>query len=103
MFAIVMAIHLRQPGPLRPQDNREMVKTPQPAPTISHDVQPLQHRAVRPQPNLAQQTGSELLQEARAPRLEVFPTPTPLSDQEKLLLHYMARTPREEIVAHSRP
>src|SRR2546423_12241288 len=38
IFAIVMAIHLRQPGPLRPPDNREMVKTPEQAPIVSHDV-----------------------------------------------------------------
>jgi len=33
----------------------------------------------------------------------VFPTPRPLSDQEKLLLQYIARTPREEVLAQSRP
>jgi hypothetical protein len=34
-------------------------------------------------------------------RPDVFPTPTPLSDQEKLLLRYLARTPRNEITAQS--
>ena len=34
-------------------------------------------------------------------RPAVFPTPTPLSEQEQLLLRYMARTPREEMVAQS--
>lgn len=34
-------------------------------------------------------------------RKEVFPTPTALSPQEELLLKYLARTPREEIVAQS--
>lgn len=36
-------------------------------------------------------------------RLEVFPSPSPLSDQEKMLLKYLANTPREELVAQSRP
>src|SRR5262249_31195883 len=34
---------------------------------------------------------------------EVFPTPTPLSQQEILLLRYMAGTPHEELIAQSRP
>ena len=36
-------------------------------------------------------------------RPAVFPTPTPLSEQEKLLLSYLAGTPREEVVAESHP
>lgn len=36
-------------------------------------------------------------------RPDVFPTPAPLSEQEKLLFRYLAGTPREEIVAQSRP
>ena len=35
-------------------------------------------------------------------RLDVFPTPVPLSEQEWLLLRYMAGTPRDEIMAQSR-
>ena len=34
-------------------------------------------------------------------RPAIFPTPTPLSEQEKLLLSYVAGTPREEVVAQS--
>jgi hypothetical protein len=34
-------------------------------------------------------------------RPAIFPTPTPLSEQEQLLLRYMERTPREEMVAQS--
>jgi hypothetical protein len=34
---------------------------------------------------------------------DVFPTPTPLSQQEILLLRYMAGTPHEELIAQSRP
>jgi hypothetical protein len=36
-------------------------------------------------------------------RPAVFPTPTPLSEQERLLLSYLAGTPREEVVAQSHP
>jgi hypothetical protein len=36
-------------------------------------------------------------------RPAIFPTPTPFSEQEKLLLSYFARTPQEEKIAQSRP
>lgn len=36
-------------------------------------------------------------------RQDVFPSPSPLSEQEKLLFRYMAATPREELVAQSHP
>jgi hypothetical protein len=36
-------------------------------------------------------------------RPAVFPTPTPLSEQERLLLSYYSRTPREEVIAQSHP
>lgn len=36
-------------------------------------------------------------------RPAVFPTPTPLSEQERLLLQYYSGTPREEVIAQSHP
>ncbi len=33
----------------------------------------------------------------------VFPTPAPLSAQEKLMLHYLSGTAREEVIAQSHP
>ena len=36
-------------------------------------------------------------------RPAVFPTPTPLSEQERMLLQYYSRTPREEVIAQSHP
>lgn len=36
-------------------------------------------------------------------RPAVFPTPTPLSEQERLLLSYYSHTPREEVIAQSHP
>jgi hypothetical protein len=35
-------------------------------------------------------------------RQEVFPTPTPLSEQERFLLKYLTRTPKREVIAQSR-
>jgi hypothetical protein len=40
---------------------------------------------------------------ALSQRPAVFPTPTPLSEQEQLLLRYMTATPREELIAQSHP
>ena len=34
-------------------------------------------------------------------RQEVFPTPVPLSEQERLLLRYLAGTPRSEVANHA--
>ena len=34
-------------------------------------------------------------------RRDVFPTPEPLSDQERMMLRYLSRTPHEELVAQS--
>ena len=34
-------------------------------------------------------------------RRQVFPTPSPMSDQERLLLRYLAKTPGEEVAAQS--
>lgn len=36
-------------------------------------------------------------------RPAIFPTPTPLSEQEQLLLRYLTGTPQEELIAQSRP
>jgi hypothetical protein len=40
---------------------------------------------------------------ALSQRPSVFPTPTPLSEQERLLLSYYSGTPREEVIAQSHP
>jgi hypothetical protein len=55
------------------------------------------HRRKPSQPTLLQNATLALNQ-----RPAVFPTPTPLSEQEKLLLRYLAGTPREEMIAQSR-
>jgi hypothetical protein len=83
-----------------------VVKTSQPAP--SPEIQP--HAPIAPKetarihrrkplaPALPQNATLALRD-----RPAVFPTPTPLSEQEKLLLSYVASTPREEMIAQSHP
>jgi len=36
-------------------------------------------------------------------RQDVFPSPEPLSEQEKLMLRYLSATPRQELLAQSHP
>ena len=57
---------------------------------------------IRPRKSLAS-TRPQSAALALNERPAVFPTPTPLSEQEKLLLSYLAGTPREEVVAQSHP
>ena len=83
------------------------VKTTQPAPQPENSVARADcakgngsdfiganHRRLQRQQNAAL---------ALSERPAVFPTPTPLSEQEKLLLSYLAGTPREEVIAQSHP
>ena len=58
-------------------------------------------RIHRRKPPAARQPQNAAL--ALSERPAVFPTPTPLSEQEKLLLSYLASTPREEVIAQSHP
>jgi len=60
-------------------------------PAIHH-----RHKTLAPGP----QQNATLAWNQRPP---VFPTPTPLSEQERLLLQYYSRTPREEMIAQSHP
>ncbi len=58
-------------------------------------------RIYRRKPRTTKQPQNAAL--ALSQRPAVFPTPTPLSEQEKLLLSYLAGTPREEVIAQSHP
>jgi hypothetical protein len=57
--------------------------------------------AVSPQRKIRVQPPAEAVAFTIRRRPPVFPTPTPLSEQEKLLLSYYAHTPREEVFAQS--
>ena len=67
------------------------------APTTHHETARI-HRRKPSTPTLPQNATLALRD-----RPAVFPTPTPLSEQEKLLLSYVAGTPREEMIAQSHP
>jgi hypothetical protein len=83
-----------------------LVKTTQPVPqpkirpSVPASGGKIAHilRRVRSAPTLQKNATLALSQ-----RPAVFPTPTPLSEQEKLLLSYLAGTPREEVIAQSHP
>jgi hypothetical protein len=70
-----------------PQVAPDTANQSKPVSEISKGVPHLRHKAA-------------VVQEADT-RPDVFPTPAPLSKQERLLLRYLAGTPREEIVAQS--
>jgi len=111
--AILLAIYLSRPS--------QQTRAPQ---IVQHSPQQEAPRPVQ-QKNLAGQDGQagnqlpdqrleELVKKKTvkntmvaerqvAVRQEVFPSPSPLSDQEKLLFRYLARTPREELVGQSHP
>jgi hypothetical protein len=106
--AILVAIYFSRPQSRAPQ----IVQHPrqQEAPS------PVEQRGPAPGPkvNASGQTppsgGTQRVQNTAdstrqvvAIRQEVFPSPSPLSEQEKLLFRYMARTPREELVSQSHP
>ena len=83
-----------------------VVKTSQPAP--QPEIQPHAPiarketaRVHRRKPSAPKRQQNATL--ALSQRPAVFPTPTPLSEQEKLLLSYVAGTPREEVIAQSHP
>jgi hypothetical protein len=83
-----------------------IVRTSQPAPqpAIQRQAPAVRNETVRirPRKSLAP-TRPQNAALALNERPAVFPTPTPLSEQEKLLLSYVAGTPREEVAAQSHP
>ena len=110
-IAIVTAIMMMNHSARRIPDTPTIANTPQPTvmppknPPAEHQrvaERPLQPR--RPQRAPQQQVRPVMVaQSHEAVRQEVFPTPAPLSDQERMLLGYLAGTPRQEIIAQSKP
>jgi hypothetical protein len=82
-----------------------VVRTSQPAP--QREIQPyvpIAPKEMAKVPRHKPSTGPTAQQNATLAlneRPAVFPTPTPLSEQEKLLLSYLAGTPREQVIAES--
>ena len=79
-------VHEEPPATVQPQPDSK-VTTAKTAPIRRERPQ---HRA-KPQQELAQRD-----------RPSVFPTPTGLSEQEKLMMAYLAQTPKEEVIAQLR-
>lgn len=106
--AIVMAaVLINGPHRIAPPTN-VVVKNTQPAP--QPQIQP--HAPIarqetarihRRKPSAVPTTVPQNAALALSERPAVFPTPAPLSEQEKLLLSYLAGTPREEVIAQSHP
>jgi hypothetical protein len=92
--------------PAAPHPAKTVVQVPrtaQPAPQITQSRPAAPVQTAKHQPKLRV---PPRLQDASLPldrRPAVFPTPTPLSEQERLLLSYYARTPRKELIAQSQP
>lgn len=89
-----------------PAPTQTIVQTPQPAPRqpeVQHILPPTTANTARHghKPSVVERPQNTTL--ALSQRPPVFPTPTPLSEQEQLLLRYFAGTPREEVVAQSHP
>ncbi|MFI5106075.1 MAG: hypothetical protein ACHP79_14210 [Terriglobales bacterium] len=106
--AILLAVYFSRPAPQAPQ----VVVTP-PAPQIVAPTHTPPQESAR-QESTSQESTREAQPRAphrqRSPevlvadvRQDVFPSPSPLSEQEKLLFSYLRATPREELVAQSHP
>jgi hypothetical protein len=83
-----------------------VVQTQQPAPSqpeIQRSAPVRAGNVPRPRAPRATQVQNVNATLALNQRPQVFPTPAPLSEQEQLLLRYVAGTPREEVVAQSHP
>jgi hypothetical protein len=95
--ALLFAVWLWQAARL-PAPPATVFNAPAPVPTMpSPEIQ-----AIRQQDGIRRARPEEPVASADV-RQEIFPSPTPLSEQEQALLRYLAGTSREEIIAQSRP
>jgi hypothetical protein len=84
---------------------------PRPQPSVVREVAPpVSLRSTPPAPVSSGTIAKQHVGRNQAPRAitvaarrEVFPSPSPLSEQEALFLQYLAVTPREELIAQSHP
>ena len=107
-IAIIAVLMMMNHGARRAPGAPTIANTPHP-PIISPKNPPVDHQQVAEEPperkhSPARQTQPVAVSAVHeAVRQEVFPTATPLSDQERMLLGYLAGTPRQEIIAQSKP
>lgn len=100
VVAIVVAGFFARPAarPVPAPDTTQM----QPPPVSGAPTAPIPHS--NSQPRQVSRMRRPLPQRSTvAVRQEVFPTPVPLSEQEALLLRYLSRTPRQELIVQSHP
>lgn len=103
--AIIVAVVLIG-GQRRAVTPSTVVQTQQPAPAqpeIQRSAPVTTGNAAHPRSPRVGHVRPENVTLALNQRPQVFPTPTPLSEQEQLLLRYISGTPREEVVAQSHP
>ncbi|HWZ44438.1 MAG TPA: hypothetical protein VNW97_13255 [Candidatus Saccharimonadales bacterium] len=95
LVAIALAVYI---GRLQPPPAPPAVGAMKPPPEAAPGV-PRIHRRPRTAGDRESEKPERSL--AMAARQEVFPAPVPLTDQERLLLRYLANTAAEEVVAQS--
>jgi hypothetical protein len=101
VLLVVLALHLArlavQPTPARVEAVKASPVQPAPVKVVgSHETERRQARTI----HHAHKHDAQKLVDNRP---DVFPTPTPLSEQEQLLMRYLAGTPKAELIAQSRP
>jgi len=101
MAAAVFAVYYSQSAELPPPPRIEAAGPPVLAPPIfSHPGTVVVEGTTRHPGKLRIEPPA--LVSVAGPRQEVFPTPEPLSEQERLMMQYLRGTPREEVAAHAR-
>lgn len=83
------------PAPVQPKPPQTQEKPPQTAPEMAREPR---ERRPRRAPTVPAVPNSGL---ALGLRPSSFPTPTPLSEQERLMLAYLTHTPPEEVIAQT--
>jgi len=88
------------PNPITAAANNAKTSTVQNAPKIvASKVTPMKRRSAKSKP--AKETITPSPQLAAVPHQPVFPAPAPLSQQERMLLSYVRRTPETVLIAVS--
>ncbi len=94
VLSVVFFRPARKPQQVEIRPNHPQAIQPQPQP---HSERATVKMPVRRERHLHHTQAQQEL--ARSDRPSVFPTPTGLSEQEKLMLAYIAQTPKEEVIA----
>ena len=101
MVLVILSILFLRPSqkPAKVQAETPKPAIYEPRPEIPQPESPGMSAKAVPHKQHIHSNQSQQQELAREDRPSVFPTPGPLSEQEKLMLAYVARTPKEELVA----